>query len=152
MAITIPNTFADKSGQVQLQDLDENFSQVASGVAQEIATIQNVVNNLEDPVAMGLVFGPDAQPDYETSFATNGYQKFPSGLIMQWGVTTGTADPTSVTFPIAFPNACLNVTATYFSNVAIGTATSAIKVKTVSTSGATFALNGVVANWLAIGY
>jgi hypothetical protein len=43
----------------------------------------------------------------------NGYQKFPDGLIIQWGglsVSTGIG----VTFPIAFPNACLKV----FSQVA----------------------------------
>ncbi len=38
------------------------------------------------------------------SIGTNGYQKLPGGLIMQWGQadTNGTGD-TAVTFPIAFP-------------------------------------------------
>ncbi|MHB1053464.1 MAG: gp53-like domain-containing protein [Thiobacillus sp.] len=39
------------------------------------------------------------------SIGTNGYQKLPGGLILQWGQagTNGTGD-TAVTFPIAFPN------------------------------------------------
>ena len=42
----------------------------------------------------------------------NGYQKLPSGLIMQWGVsdrTTAFQEEEVVTFPLAFPTACLNV-------------------------------------------
>lgn len=50
------------------------------------------------------------------SLAANGYQKLPSGLIIQWGTTnTAVAANTSTsmtwTFPIAFPNACLFATA-----------------------------------------
>jgi len=55
MTIIIPNTFADKTGVVRLEDLDENFTQIAG----QVTTIENTVNNIEDPVAMGLVFGPD---------------------------------------------------------------------------------------------
>lgn len=44
--------------------------------------------------------------------ATNGYQVFPGGLIIQWAngsgpITTGTS--ASITFPIPFPNACFKV-------------------------------------------
>jgi hypothetical protein len=54
-----------------------------------------------------LVFG--------ATLATNGYQKLPSGLILQWGnVFVSTANSTvTVTLPIAFPIAlCLNPFAT----------------------------------------
>lgn len=43
----------------------------------------------------------------------NGYQKLPSGLIIQWGIqslTDGNGD--TVVFPIAFPNNCLRIVAT----------------------------------------
>ena len=46
------------------------------------------------------------------SLATNGYTKMPNGLIIQWGTVTGSSAGGSnqtITFPIAFPNACLNV-------------------------------------------
>ena len=43
---------------------------------------------------------------------TSGYQILPSGLILQWGSTGSIPNdtPTSVSFPIAFPNAALSVT------------------------------------------
>jgi hypothetical protein len=41
------------------------------------------------------------------SLTTNGYQKLPSGLIIQWGRNSPNA---TVTFPIAFPTACFGVT------------------------------------------
>lgn len=82
MAITIPNTFADKTGQVQLEALDENFSQIATDLDAEVVNIQNqvdasldqldtslneiqaVVDSIEDPVAMSLLFGPDPTPEF----------------------------------------------------------------------------------------
>lgn len=44
--------------------------------------------------------------DAAHSFATNGYQKFSNGLIIQWGKTTA-AGTITITWPIAYPNACL---------------------------------------------
>lgn len=72
MTIIIPNSFADKTGVVRLEDLDENFTTVVSGVNTEVTNIQGqvdaveeTVNSIEDPVAMGLIFGPDATPQVE---------------------------------------------------------------------------------------
>lgn len=43
---------------------------------------------------------------FGSSLATSGYQKLPSGLIIQWGTNTVTSGtPLAVTLPIAFPNA-----------------------------------------------
>lgn len=46
-----------------------------------------------------------------SSLSENGYQKLPSGLIMQWGqaISTGGPSQRTVTFPTRFPTACLNV-------------------------------------------
>lgn len=52
------------------------------------------------------------------SLAVNGYQKFASGMILQWGTATITTSGT-VTFPINFPTACLNVMATANNNGAL---------------------------------
>lgn len=41
--------------------------------------------------------------NYSSLFSTPGFQKLPSGLIVQWGSTQAG----SVTFPVAFPNAVL---------------------------------------------
>jgi hypothetical protein len=89
------------------------------------------------------------------SLGTSGYQKLPGGLIMQWGNTGALSggQNLTVTYPIAFPNAVLNVQTT----VIVSTDTNEIVfVYNVSTS--TFvaansnpgALAGVY--WLAIGY
>jgi hypothetical protein len=48
------------------------------------------------------------------SLDTNGYQKLPSGLIIQWcrvsytGGASGNSYSVSFNFPIAFPNACFS--------------------------------------------
>lgn len=43
------------------------------------------------------------------SLADRGYQKLPGGLIIQWGYDAATTGGSSVSFPIAFPTACLQV-------------------------------------------
>jgi hypothetical protein len=98
--------------------------------------------------------------------ATPGYQKLPSGLIIQWGQATCAAGTTSsTTFPIAFPNACLNVMASGFN--ASGNTQAYVTVNgrnsTVFTWSAFFATGGSVpvlaataasvqAWWVAIGF
>lgn len=90
--------------------------------------------------------------------ATGGYLKLPGGIIVQWGETASVASgatPT-VTFPLAFPTACLQVLAGVRNNSAIGTGvTGHWGTDTYSTTG--FRLNNrtVVAyvfNWIAIGH
>jgi hypothetical protein len=46
--------------------------------------------------------------DFANSLATPGYQKFPNGLILQWGPISGTGGG-STTFPVAFPTTWLSV-------------------------------------------
>lgn len=62
-------------------------------------------------------FGGTAQLKYAAGFAaslgaagSSGYQKLPSGLIIQWGYAFGSAQPFSVTFPIAFLSAAYGIT------------------------------------------
>lgn len=46
----------------------------------------------------------------EAVFASAGWTRLPSGILLQWG--TGTIDNTgadTINFPVAFPTACLNV-------------------------------------------
>ena len=47
-------------------------------------------------------------------FKDDGYVKFDSGLILQWGQESSAATTEVVKFPISFPTACLNVTATSY--------------------------------------
>ena len=54
-----------------------------------------------------------ADGSFNHSLANPGYQKLPGGMIMQWGTNNSADNPgATVTFPIAFPNACLNIQAT----------------------------------------
>lgn len=51
--------------------------------------------------------------DFTSSLASSGYQKLPSGLIIQWGYESGNSGKLQnvqwdITFPIAFPNALLH--------------------------------------------
>lgn len=85
------------------------------------------------------------------SIGTNGYSLLPNGLILQWGyVGAGSAAPT-VTFPMSFPNACLNVQATIYN---VDVSTYAIQIRNIGKTS--FLLDKIStdrqAQWMAIGY
>lgn len=48
----------------------------------------------------------DSSATFGASLAVNGYQRLPSGVIIQWGIFDITTTPQAFTFPIAFPTAC----------------------------------------------
>jgi len=58
-----------------------------------------------------ISFVKQLSTDWTNSTAASGYQKLPSGLYIQWGVTASlsTATTTSISFPVAFPTACRQV-------------------------------------------
>lgn len=89
------------------------------------------------------------------SLAANGYQKFSSGLIMQWGliaVTAGSA--ASVTFPIAFPSGSAGYHPIATADQVAATATLYATCNRVSGSQMNVSLNTGSSNvhWIAIGY
>ena len=90
---------------------------------------------------------PAALASFAKSLAANGYCTLPGGLVVQWGTATP-ADPAAVTFPLAFPNACRSVTATY----ANGGDKITLGASNISKTG--FQLYGweYSANWIAVGY
>ena len=74
----------------------------------EFDTLSTEVETQVAEISSNVGFG-----DGTALLAESGYQKLPSGLIMQWGVserTNARQEEEEVTFPIAFPTACLNVT------------------------------------------
>lgn len=86
------------------------------------------------------------------SLAASGYQRIPSGIIIQWGTSSTTN--TAVTFPIAFPSACRSV-------VSVGTAGGSgreTRVNSLSATGFNLSSDACCANisvsaaWIAIGY
>ncbi len=80
------------------------------------------------------------------SYSGNGYQKLSSGLIIQWGYSAAG----EATFPLSFPNACLNVVVQIVSS---GSAFDAGHVNpTFNTTGFTRTIKTVPCRWIAIGY
>ncbi len=91
------------------------------------------------------------------SLAANGYQKSAGGLIVQWGTGVSVSGGSlTVTFPIAFPNSILVISATP-RNDASGAETISYLNKTNSSCGFityndTTTAGGINIDWLAIGY
>ena len=92
------------------------------------------------------------------SLATPGYQKLPSGLIIQWGLSGVIAQASSlvITYPIAFPNASF---AAYATPNTPSLNANVYSVGVWSNTNATLAITNnsgssgiVTARWLAIGY
>jgi len=83
---------------------------------QSTATWQAGTGTTESLVSPAKV--SDAiQASFSQSFGTNGQTTMPNGLIMKWGyVNVTTAELQTVTFPSAFPNACMNVQLTIASD------------------------------------
>lgn len=90
----------------------------------------------------------------------SGYQKLPSGMIMQWGYagSIGTASNNlSITFPIAFPTACVSVSLTPFASTGGYTSSLNGGALTTTTAQGTVAINGTITTgittqFLALGY
>ncbi|KVD09395.1 hypothetical protein WI80_13905 [Burkholderia ubonensis] len=88
---------------------------------------------------------------------TNGYQKLPSGLIIQWGMTGGSGNSTGtvVTLPLAMPNAILQVVASDTGELLYcGGARWSSKTQfnlIVGVSGGSSYTTGTL-RWVAIGY
>lgn len=106
-------------------------------------------------------------PLFGASFSGNGYQKLPSGLILQWGRVANASrqvDGTAlgpISYPIAFPNAVLSVNAQMVGGeaVSLGSLDGFLFVKTVGLTSFNL-ISGFSATttfdfgayWFAIGY
>lgn len=86
--------------------------------------------------------------------AGNGYQKFPSGVILQWGTASGVT-PVTITFPIAWPTGLVSITGnvlttatnSYGINFAGFTFTTATATPNLANAG-----TNVAFNWIAVGF
>lgn len=95
-----------------------------------------------------------ASASFAASLSANGYQKLPSGLIMQWGaagpINVGT--PAVINFPISFPSTVCIINPGGINGG--GTPAYLPAISAVSTSSFTMsAINGqTYCQWIAIGY
>jgi hypothetical protein len=100
--------------------------------------------------------------DFTNLKTTNGYQKLPGGLILQWGKynsAIGTDEPIiSVSFPITFTTACLHAQATGYATNNLkdswpqisSFSSSTLSIQIQHSSSGNFGLDGFY--WFAIGY
>lgn len=97
----------------------------------------------------------------EPYFGANGYQKFTSGVTIQWGQISLPANTSSyvVNFPISFPNTCINVQCTniYTNAKVIDYSIGGVLKESFTVFPTRTDLNNipdfsVQFNWLAIGY
>lgn len=86
---------------------------------------------------------------FGASKAATGYQKLPSGLIIQWGTVAATIGGTAVSFPIAYPNAVTSLgIATYSGGTVLTVANTLLSTgfNAVSASGTPSV------SWISLGY
>tara|TARA_Y100001972_G_scaffold76868_1_gene93414 strand:- start:1428 stop:2087 length:660 start_codon:yes stop_codon:yes gene_type:complete len=99
------NTSGSSANVAEVSILDQDT--LSSNSATSLATQQSIKAYVDNQNA--------AQFDSSTyDLSTDGYQKLPSGFIMQWGLSDRERvkqEEEEVTFPLTFPNACLNVVA-----------------------------------------
>lgn len=100
---------------------------------------------------------------FTQSLGTSGYQKLPSGIIIQWGRASSANTDVPITFPMAFPVACRSLVVNAAvdpgaaSVVAVmvdqidGTLGAALRPRVVVNGGAV-GMTSVVMNWIAVGY
>lgn len=96
---------------------------------------------------------------FANSMGIPGYQRFPGGMIIQWGgfMSSGTGNPNAaITFPIAFPNACLSVSPTIgggsVGNFTVQTYAATKGGATLSCQNNSAMSSGVGGNYVAIGF
>lgn len=120
--------------------------------ASDILTALKTVDGLNSGLDTDLVRGLPA--DFTSYKSSNGYQKLPSGIILQWGNKTTNGESGTWTYPLAFPNDCLTAVANMktdngsiavLSYNASSLAYSSLTVNTNSTGNNSY-------NFLAIGY
>ena len=149
----------------ELQDkkLEETDLKDAStdqkGVVQLNNTLTSTATNQALTAAQGNVLNARFVNDFLNLKSENGYQKLPSGLIIQWGRFTPTmattiGSPQYVSYPIAFPNKLLFAVPS-----TNGGATSGTELAHIDTSLSTKTQLGIYTNYnnsdcwyFAVGY
>lgn len=117
------------------------------------------VETLAGTVTNAAVTPASLKYAFTNSVATNGYQKFPGGLIMQWGIYTGkinNGDGVDVTLPLTFPTGGFAVFVTTTLSNDSGTGASVLTAKISNTSTIRISQDGdgssmTAANWFVIG-
>jgi hypothetical protein len=90
------------------------------------------------------------------SLSANGYQRFPGGLIIQWGSFTAPSSggQATVTFPLAFPTACVTVQIIKREDGGTGGfgTNPGLRAAPTTTQANFSCQNNTINYWMAIGY
>jgi hypothetical protein len=126
--------------------------------------ISDVENDGTDWVVLDVPLAAAMQGENQ-SLATSGYQKLPGGLIIQWGTASiastaaGATTSQTVTYPIAFPNGAMAISASvstatigteFFTASANKSSASQALIKCRNSFGSSASTASV--DWIAIGY
>ena len=133
---------------------------IKDSLGNTIRTI-DTVSGIDDPVA--ITASQFALPGFASSLAASGYQKLPSGLIVQWGTATTSAGTGTITFPIAFPTVCRSLviaesaasgwSTTNLTVYGVSALTSSgATIKSLTWTGSSFSAAGGGVFYQAIGY
>lgn len=116
---------------------------------------------LGEAAKLGVGTGENQIPDmssFASALSSNGYQKLPSGLIIQWGAAVAGIGGTGgtgniVSFPVAFPRYCAQIITSYdngSSSIIAGAAGNQTTTQFLLRCGATGGSYNF--RWLAVGY
>ncbi|WP_247717480.1 phage tail protein [Morganella morganii] len=146
---------------VYLQNKAGSFALEEQVTAQAILTKLLQVDGSGSGLDADLVRGLPA--DFGSSSSTNGYQKLPSGMIIQWGISGQSPTDIYVKFPVAFTKAPLFIgessnggrytTSVWTANEVTNVGFNATQVCTLNnTSDKVNPPGNYATNWLAIGF
>jgi hypothetical protein len=129
-------------------------AQAVAAVAAALANTGNIAFTYAGGAISANTAGATAN-SWSQSLTANGYQKFPSGFIIQWGsFTLPSAGATSVTFPLTFPNNCFSVVPTQGQSTSYGYPFSVASKSTTGFTADGSAVGGILAGtgyWVAFG-
>lgn len=109
-------TGSDTASQTDLTGVGRDI--IGKGNIADVLTYLTLKTAAQRDVGVGATQIPDMS-SFTSSLAANGWQKLPGGLIIQWGLSVSTPASANyaTNFPIAFPNVCLQATATFADSI-----------------------------------
>ena len=104
MTISLKSDASGNSGSIQVAGVDRLTLNLDGSLMAS-------ANPATGTRSMALATMQKFADEFGASLTANGYQKLPSGLIIQWGTTAsiaGAGGTLTTTFPVAFPSSCLS--------------------------------------------
>jgi hypothetical protein len=130
---------------------------ILSGTAQPLDIETNGIRRLRVADDGNVYLGADLTTNLNDlitrSLSSNGYQKLPGGLIVQWGQQSGISSSAEATysFPLTFPTVCLRGWCGHaLSGDTVGAG--AFEVLSASQFKLRSSVSSMTGSWLAIGY